>query len=187
MPDRSAARAPEVSPAPAVLLAPRWVAPVFCALAVALVPWTLWLAVSLPTRHLTNHYDAAWSGFDVALAASLLATGLGVLRHASWTQGVASTAATLLICDAWFDVTLSASGREQVIALTMAILVELPLSIACVFVARESEQVSERARSYVVAMRRLYSHRQNRPRDISRIGGDDTSLPREPADKRVDS
>lgn len=161
MPDLPIAQVPDAAPEPPVLRgAPRWAAPVFCALGVALVPWTLWLAVSLPTRHLTNHYDAAWSGFDVALAASLLATGLGMFRHATWTQGAASSAATLLVCDAWFDVIMSASGREQLVALAMAALVELPLAIACVFVARESEQMAERARSYVVRIRRLYSGHQ---------------------------
>jgi hypothetical protein len=145
----------------------------------------LWLAVSLPTRDLTNHYDAAWSGFDVALAASLLATGLGILRHATWTQGAASSAATLLVCDAWFDVTMSASGREQLVALAMAALVELPLALACVFVARESEQMAERARSYVVRMRRQYFRRQKSPQG-SHAEADGRPVLREPAEQPID-
>lgn len=165
MPDLPIAHVSEAPPAPPVLRrAPRWAAPLFCALAVALVPWTLWLAVSLPTRHLTSHYDAAWAGFDVALAASLLGTGLGMLRHATWTQGAASSAATLLVCDAWFDVTMSASGREQLVALAMAALVELPLAIACVFVAREAEHMAEQARSYVVRVRSLHFGRRKSSR-----------------------
>ncbi|HEX4345813.1 MAG TPA: hypothetical protein VHZ31_09645 [Solirubrobacteraceae bacterium] len=161
MPDTPIAEASTVPPAPPVLRqAPRWAAPIFCGLALALVPWTLWLAISLPTRHLTNHYDAAWSGFDVALAASLLATGLGIFRQATWTQGVASSAAALLVCDAWFDVTMSASGREQLIAIATAALVELPLAIACVFVARESEQMARRARGYVTRLRSLHLRRR---------------------------
>ena len=42
--------------------------------AVALVPWTLYLTFTLPSRHVTFHYDLAWVGFDVALAASFAAT-----------------------------------------------------------------------------------------------------------------
>lgn len=150
-----AAEAPPVPAPPVLRRAPRWAAPVFCVLAAALVPWTLWLAVSLPTRHLSSHYDVAWSGFDIALAASLLATGVGVFRHAVWTQGVAASAATLLVCDAWFDVTLSADGSEQSIALVTAVLIELPLAVACLFVARDSEQMAERARGYVARVRRV--------------------------------
>ena len=120
---------PLVPPPPAVRRPPRWAAPVFFALGLILIPWTLWLAISLPTRQLSNHYDAAWSGFDIALAASLIATGLGLVRHATWTQSAAASAATLLVCDAWFDLTLSADGREQVIAAVTAALIELPLEI----------------------------------------------------------
>ena len=155
-----AVEAPPVPAPPVLRRAPRWAAPVFCLLGAALVPWTLWLAVSLPARHLSSHYDLAWSGFDIALAASLLATGIGVLRHAVWAQGVASAAAMLLVCDAWFDVTLSAGGREQLTALATAVLVELPLAVACVFVARESEQMAERARGYVARVRRLHLRRR---------------------------
>ena len=62
---------PPVPAPPVVHRSPRWAAPIFFALGLVLIPWTLWLAVSLPTRQLASHYDAAWSGFDVALAASL--------------------------------------------------------------------------------------------------------------------
>ena len=140
-------------PPPVVRGLPRWAAPVFCAFGGVLVPWTLWLAVSLPTRHISSHFDLAWSGFDVALAGALIATGIGLLRHATWTQSAAAVAATLLICDAWFDVTLSASGSEQSIALVTAVVAELPVAAACIVVARESEQMADRACSYVTRVR----------------------------------
>ncbi|HET6171677.1 MAG TPA: hypothetical protein VFD90_03670 [Gaiellales bacterium] len=97
------------------------------------------------------------------MATSLLATGLGLLRHATWTLSVASSAATLLVCDAWFDVTLSSSGREQLVALTTAALVEVPLAVACVFVARESEQMADRARRYVSLVRPVHFRRRGAP------------------------
>lgn len=144
-----------VPPPPVLRGLPRWAAPVFCAFGALLVPWTLWLAVSLPTRHLANHYDLAWSGFDVALAGTLIATGVALLRHATWTQSVAAASATLLICDAWFDITLSSPGSEQLVALTTAVLAELPLAAACIVVARESEQMADRACSYVTRVRNV--------------------------------
>src|SRR5438132_279492 len=53
---------------------PRWVTPLLAATAIALVPWTLWLTFSLPARHVSEHYDLAWVGFDVALFAAFVAT-----------------------------------------------------------------------------------------------------------------
>jgi hypothetical protein len=54
----------------------RWLAPLFLLAALALIPWTVYLVVSLPGRHLqTGYYDVAWGGFDLALAVVLAATG----------------------------------------------------------------------------------------------------------------
>lgn len=150
---------PPAPPAP-----PRWAAPVFCVMGAALVPWTLWLAATLPTRHTSHHYAAAWSGFDIALAGSLIGTGLGMFRRATWTQSVAAAAATLLVCDAWFDVLLAAPGDEQLTSVASAALVELPLAAACAVVARRSEQMSDRARSYVSLARKLHFRRARGPR-----------------------
>ena len=133
---------------------PRWIGRVFVVLAVCLVPWTVLLAYTLPARHGTHHYDVAWTGFDVALAGALLATGIGAVRQAVWLQGVAAAAATLLLCDAWFDV-LSSTGRDELImAVLLALFVELPVAAACLFVARHAEETSARAQRYAGLARR---------------------------------
>ena len=49
----------------------RWVAPLLALCAVVLIPWTLVLAYRLPARHTSHHWDIAWVGFDLALAAAL--------------------------------------------------------------------------------------------------------------------
>ena len=59
---------------------PRWVATSLSLTAVGLVPWTLWLTFSLPSRHVTEHYDLAWVGFDIALALAFAATALAAYR-----------------------------------------------------------------------------------------------------------
>jgi len=41
----------------------RWVAPVFIFCSLVLIPWIVYLGLSLPTRQLSRHYDIAW--FDV--------------------------------------------------------------------------------------------------------------------------
>src|SRR5262249_47570213 len=53
---------------------PGWMTLLLGLVAVALVPWILYLTFTLPSRHVTLHYDLAWIGFDVALLASFAAT-----------------------------------------------------------------------------------------------------------------
>jgi hypothetical protein len=141
---------------------PRWIAPAFFLLGIGLVPWIVLLALTLPRRHGTHFYDIAWTGFDVALALLLVATGVGALRRATWLQGVAAAAATLLVCDAWFDVLSSTSTHELLAAIALAAFVEIPVAAACILVARYAEEASERARRYAAFARRM-GKRQRRP------------------------
>jgi len=118
----------------------RWIAPMLVLGAVVLVPWTLVLAYSLPSRHTSQHWDIAWVGFDIALAASLAATGWGIVRRAVWVQTAAAVAATLLVCDAWFDNVLANGYDEHVEAALEALFVEIPLALFCLWLARHCEQ-----------------------------------------------
>jgi hypothetical protein len=115
-------------------------------LGVGLVPWTLYLAIALPSRHVQDEfYDVAWAGFDVVLAAMLVLTGVGLLHTRIWVQGAAASAATLLVVDAWFDI-LSANGRdERLVAVLLAVLAELPTALLCVLIARDTRLALERA------------------------------------------
>jgi hypothetical protein len=116
------------------------IAAVLVVIAVGLVPWTLALAYRLPSEHTSRHWDLAWIGFDAALACALLATGIGVVRRADWVQAVAASAATLLLCDAWFDTVLARSGDERLEAVLSAVLAELPLAFLCLWLARNAER-----------------------------------------------
>lgn len=113
---------------------------VYAAAAVALLPWSVLLATRLPTRHLSAHWDIAWSGFDVALAATLAWVAVSAWRRSFWLEGAASAAAALLLCDVWFDLLTAATGRELAIAAVEAALVELPLALVCVQIARRAER-----------------------------------------------
>ena len=127
-----------------------------------LVPWAVYLVWSLPSRHVqTSYYSVAWGGFDVALAAALIATGVGLFRRRPWVQAVAAAAATMLICDAWFDVLSSQAGQERLVAILMALGAELPVAAFCVFVALQMEEAAERAHAYAHAARlRAHGYRQ---------------------------
>jgi hypothetical protein len=52
----------------------------------------------------------------------------------------AAVAATLLLCDAWFDNVLANSRDEHLEAALEAAFVEIPLALFCVWVALHSEQ-----------------------------------------------
>jgi hypothetical protein len=95
--------------------------------AAALVPWIVYLAVSLPPRYVAHNWDVTWVGFDVLLLVLMVATAvLGYLRRQMLVLTAFATG-ILLVCDAWFDV-LTAHGDDQVWSVVTALLVELPLA-----------------------------------------------------------
>jgi hypothetical protein len=118
---------------------PRWVTLLLVLVAAGLVPWTLYLTFALPSRHVTSHYDLAWVGFDVALIASFAATAWAAFRGSQWLVPLAAVTATMLVCDAWFDVVTSQSGGEMWEAVAEAALAELPLAALCAFIVYDAE------------------------------------------------
>jgi hypothetical protein len=108
--------------------------PVFLAAsALFLLPWSGWLASSLPCRYLSQHWGVAWAGFDLALATALALTGYAALRRAPWLDRAAVAAATLLATDAWFDVVTSRGAAAVALATTEAVAVELPVALICLW------------------------------------------------------
>ncbi len=110
--------------------------------AVLLIPWTAYLAVTLPRHSLAVHYDLAWTGFDVMLVIVLGAAAYAAFRTPRWLPVWASSAATLLVVDAWFDVTTSRQV-DKIVAIILALLVELPVAIACIWLAGRVQALEE--------------------------------------------
>jgi hypothetical protein len=124
--------------------------PVFLAAsALFLVPWSVWLASSLPCRYLSEHWGIAWAGFDTALAAALALTCVAALRHAPWLDRAAIAAATLLATDAWFDVVTSRGAAAVALATTEAVAVELPIALLCIWVAKRFATSATRDRNAI--------------------------------------
>ena len=92
---------------------PRWIVAILALVSIALLPWVLWLTVTLPSRHVSEHWDAAWVGLDVAEIVAFALTAFATWRRKPWLQAAAAAAGTLLLTDAWFDVLLS-TGDEKV-------------------------------------------------------------------------
>ena len=112
--------------------APRWASAALILLGTALVPWTIWLALTLPARQVVHNWDAAWVGFDIGLVVMLGATGAALLTGHRIGKLLTPVIATLLVCDAWFDV-LTSSGRDRWESLSLALVVELPLAGFCLW------------------------------------------------------
>lgn len=138
---------------PQDLVPHRWVAPALVLGAAVLIPWTLLLAYRLPASHTSRHWDVAWVGFDLALATALACTGVAIARRSAWAPMAAAVAATLLLCDAWFDNVL-ASGLHEHIEAATEVLVEVPLALFCVWLALHCERAVD---AVLGAMRRARS------------------------------
>ena len=94
---------------------------------VGLIPWIVYLSITLPDRYIANNWIATWVGFDILLLLFMASTAvLGLLRRqllilTGFTTGV------LLVCDAWFDV-MTAAPADRWLSVLTATLGELPLA-----------------------------------------------------------
>jgi hypothetical protein len=119
---------------------PRWIKGVLAGVVIFLVPWSLYLTFTLPSRDVTFHYDLAWVGFDIALATAFAATTWAALRGSQWLVPLAAATGTMLCCDAWFDIVTSQAGFDFLEAIAEAAVAELPLAALCGFIVYDAER-----------------------------------------------
>jgi hypothetical protein len=125
---------------------PRWLGPLALCCLIGMLPWIVFLAFTIPQRSRAEHYDLAWIGFDCAMWVVLAALAFFALRRHPATGPVAAMASTMLMVDAWFDVTTAADRKQFVTALVLACIAEIPLAIICGWAAVNAERI--RARAY---------------------------------------
>jgi hypothetical protein len=95
---------------------------------VVLAAWIGILAVTLPRYYRAGGWRGAWVGFDLAELAAFLATGWAAWKRRQVLIICLVVLATLLCCDAWFDVVLDARTKGFEISLLSALIIELPLA-----------------------------------------------------------
>ena len=95
---------------------------------IALIGWAIYIGLALPRDYDTRHWDLAWSGFDGLEILALGATAYFGWRGRQLLVGTAIAAATLLVCDAWFDIALDLGTPAVWGSLASAVFVELPLA-----------------------------------------------------------
>jgi hypothetical protein len=149
----------------------RWTGPLFALFSLVLVPWTIYLAVSLPARQVSANYNAAWAGYDVLLMLALASTAYFALRRSRYLATAATATATMLVVDAWFDV-LTTPGVRRLESIGLAVVVELPLAAVCTWLSWHTQQLEERR---IVLLLRRYQGRE--ARGEHRGGGDSDPVP----------
>ena len=109
---------------------------------VLLAAWTAMLAATLPMQYRAGGWRGAWVGFDVALLIALGATGWAAWHGRQVLILCLTVVATLLLCDAWFDVVLDIRTRGFTMSLLTALAVEVPLAVLAVLGARRLLRLS---------------------------------------------
>jgi hypothetical protein len=95
---------------------------------IAMIPWIVYLAFTLPESYVAHNWPLTWVGFDLLMVMFMIATAVfgyfrrQVLMFSAFTSGV------LLICDAWFDLT-TAGPDDRWLSIITALGVEVPLAI----------------------------------------------------------
>jgi hypothetical protein len=103
---------------------------------VVLAVWIGVLAVTLPRYYRAGGWRGAWVGFDVAELAAFAATAWAAWRGRQVLIMCLTVLATLLLCDAWFDVTLNLRTSGFLVSLLSALLIEIPLAVIAILGAR---------------------------------------------------
>jgi hypothetical protein len=103
---------------------------------VVLAAWIGVLAVTLPRFYRAGDWRGAWVGFDLAELAAFTATAWAAWRGRQALIMCLLVLATLLLADAWFDVTLDVRTSGFVWSVLSAVLIEIPLAVAALLAAR---------------------------------------------------
>jgi hypothetical protein len=131
-----------------------------------LAAWIGLLAVTLPRYYRSGGWRGAWVGFDIALLVAFAATGWASWQRRQILIVCLVVLATLLCCDAWFDVVLDAHTKGFWLSLLSAVLIELPLAGVAILGARRLLRMT----NAVMLRYRGMTGRVPRLRDIPLVG-----------------
>ena len=121
----------------------RRIAVLFFAIAcVVLVAWIVVLIMTLRREYVATHWRLAWVGFDFVLLAAFALTGWALARGRQIVIAGLLITATLLCCDAWFDVILDLRTDDMWLSIASAVFVELPLAFMLLNAARRLIRMS---------------------------------------------
>jgi hypothetical protein len=93
-----------------------------------LIPWIVFLALTLPHSYQADHWTVLWVGFDIALLFALGSTAWAAWRRRQLVIAAALITGTMLVVDAWFDLVTDSSTRDLIASTVTAVCGELPLA-----------------------------------------------------------
>jgi len=108
--------------------------------AVLEIIWTVYLGWHLPRHYVVHHWDLAWVGLDVAEIVALLGAAWAAWRRRAVLILFSIVSATLLLVDAWFDVT-TANHASYTESFVVAVFLEIPAAAALLWVAKRAARV----------------------------------------------
>lgn len=94
---------------------------------IILIPWIIYLAMTLPPQYEVRNWRLTWVGFDIILTSLMVSTVYFGMRRNRLVVPTAFATGVLLVCDTWFDVT-TASPHDLKYSVLSAICVELPIA-----------------------------------------------------------
>jgi hypothetical protein len=104
--------------------------------------WIGVLVVTLPSRYRAGGWRGAWVGFDVVELLAFASVAWTAWRGKQLLLVCLIVTATLLCCDAWFDLTLDWGTRGFYFSLLSAVFAELPMAALMIFGARRLLRLS---------------------------------------------
>jgi len=96
--------------------------------AIGMLPWLVYLSLTLPANYSVGAWRSVWVGFDLALLVLFAATAASVWLRRQIAAFAMVATATLLLCDAWFDTSLSWGAPEHWSSIGSA-LIEVPVAV----------------------------------------------------------
>jgi hypothetical protein len=101
-----------------------------------LAVWIVVLALTLPTRYKAGGWKGAWVGLDIVELLALASVAWTAWRGKQLLIVCMIVTATLMCCDAWFDLTLDWGTRAFSFSLMSAIFAELPVAVMMILGTR---------------------------------------------------
>jgi len=98
--------------------------------------WTIYIGASLPRTYVADHWDLAWVGLDTAEILVLAGAAWAAWKRRAILIAFAVASATLLLLDAWFDLTTARQG--DVLQSVATACLEVPAALAMLWVARRA-------------------------------------------------
>jgi hypothetical protein len=109
---------------------------------VALAGWIAILILTLPGRYTSSDWRAVWVGLDIAELIGFAATAWAAWHQRQVVIFLMIITGTLLLCDAWFDLTLDYGSSGFTASVLSAVLAELPLACLMFAAARRLVRVT---------------------------------------------